>query len=166
MRSNRKRIFKLLSPFALVAACIGFASGASADSWRTCSLSTLKGAYGARLSGVVQVPTLPERKLNAVAKLTFNGAGAFDASFVGRINGDPLTPSAISAGAYTVNSDCTGTLELTQVFRGFANVQAAFVIVEQGDELFFVVNAAPPPANPAIIQIDGAAERINGGERR
>ncbi|WP_424362796.1 hypothetical protein [Methylocystis parvus] len=162
MRSAYNRILQSLTVAAM---CI-LASGAMADGGRTCSLSTLKGAYGAKLNGVVQVPSLPERKINAVAKLTFNGAGAFDASFIGRINGDPLAPSTITAGLYSVNADCTGILELTQVFKNFNNVQAAFVIVEQGGELFFVVNAAPPPANPAIIQIDGEADRINGGGER
>lgn len=91
-------------------------------------------------------------------------AGKFNASLVGRINGDSLTPSTITAGAYSLNGDCTGRLELTQIFRGFSNVQAAFVVVERGRELDLVVDAAPPPANPAIIQIGGEAERV-GGDR-
>jgi hypothetical protein len=154
MLSASKRMSAAVAAASLLT--VFSASGASATG---CTLASLKGVYGVRLSGIVQVPKLPERKINAVATLTFNGVGGFNASFVGRINGDALTPSSITGGAYTVRSNCTGNIELTQIFKGFTGVQAAFVIVEQGAELFFVVNAAPPPANPAIIQVDGVAER-------
>jgi hypothetical protein len=161
--ARRRLSSAILGAAFLTAAAV---SGASAhQAGRGCSPASLRGAYAVRLSGIVQVPGLPERKLNAVATLTFNGAGSFDANFVGRINGEQLTPSSVNAGAYTVGADCTGTLELSQLFRGFTGVQAAFVMVGQGDELFFVVNAPPPQTNPAIIQVDGVAKRAGGGFR-
>ncbi|MCX7899547.1 MAG: hypothetical protein N2444_05615, partial [Methylocystis sp.] len=124
---------------------------------------TLKGAYGVKLDGIVQqnrdTPT-PERKLNVVATVTFDGAGRFTASFVGRINGDSISATIPAPGnPYTVNADCTGTMKLTQVFRGFSDVPASFVIVERGKELFIVVDATTAPT---VIQVSGEAERIGG----
>ncbi len=166
MRSTNKRIVTALSSVAMAAACLGFVSDAQADvqtQSATCSLATLKGAYGVKLDGVVQAQGNPERKLDVVATMTFDGAGNFDANFVGRINGDPIA-ATISKNPYSVNATCIGKLELTQAFRGFTNVSATFVIVERGKELFIVVDGTTSPV-PVVVQVSGEAERLGGGDR-
>jgi len=121
-----------------------------------CSLMTLKGAYGFKFEGTILLPP-PEKRLNAVALVTFDGAGTFAGSEVGRRDGVPL-PTTFS-GTYTVSSNCAGTLDLSQVFGATGSVQAAFTIVERGRELFLVVDS------PAT-QIGGVAERVGGhGDR-
>jgi hypothetical protein len=164
MGSTCKRIVAVLSVVAAGTVFLGVEPNAKADPAPVCSLSSLRGTYGVKLDGIVQVPTNPERKLDLVASVTFDGAGNFNASKVfGQINGTQI--STPFAGTYTVSSDCTGAMDLTKVFNGFSNVMAALVVVDRSNELFLVVEAPLPPTNPAIIQVSGEAERLGGRDR-
>lgn len=158
MRSMSKGFASRLSLLALAALGLGFAPNANAGQTHGCSLSSLRGAYAVKLDGVLQVPSLPERKINLIASVTFDGAGKFNATVTGRINGDPVTGPF--AGVYSLASDCNGALDLTQVFKGFSNVQADIIAIERGKELFLVIDSPAPPTNPAIIQVSGVAKRL------
>jgi len=139
------------------AACLASVSGANARDFYNCSVRHMQGPYAVKLDGILQVPTLPERRINLVANVTFDGAGTFSANAMGRINGDQILTAF--TGTYTVQSNCIGAMDLSGIFKGFSKVQADFVGVEGGEELFLVVDSPAPPANPAIIQVSGVAKR-------
>jgi hypothetical protein len=74
-----------------------------------CSDASLKGdyAYAANGTGVTIQPIGP---VAILGKITLDGKGAFSGSVNGSIAGAFLLTDTLITGAYSVASDCTGTL--------------------------------------------------------
>ena len=108
------------------------------SSLRTCSLETVKGAYGTSTTGSI-VAGGPVGPVADVGKITFDGNGGASQTTTVSLNGTIVKDRSSLAGTYTVSPDCTGELSLTlpgptgpilSTFR--------FVIVESGNELLLV----------------------------
>ena len=115
---------KHLSILSATAVALLSLSGA-AQAGGLCSNATLKGPYGFSAQGEVlglldgttlHAFTTPSI-LNDVAIVTFDGAGHFARTDFGNMNGVPkggqtaFNPN--QSGTYKVNSDCTGTMQIT-----------------------------------------------------
>ena len=119
---------KHLSVLSATAVALLSLSGA-AQAAGLCSSATLKGPYGfsaqgevlglleATTTGKVLHPFTTPSILNDVALVTFDGAGHFARTDFGNMNGVPkggqtaFNPN--QSGTYTVNADCTGTMQIT-----------------------------------------------------
>lgn len=108
---------------ATAVALLSLSGAAQADG--LCSKATLKGPYG--FTGHGEILGLLDEKnvlhpfaapsiLDDVALVTFDGAGNFSRTDFGSINGLPkggqTTFNPNQSGTYTVNSDCTGTMQI------------------------------------------------------
>lgn len=115
---------KSLSVLSTTAVAL-LALSSSAQAGGLCSDATLKGPYG--FSGHGQILGLLDPGnvlhkfaapsiLDDVALVTFDGAGHFSRTDFGIINGVPkggqTTFNPNQSGTYTVNSDCTGTMNI------------------------------------------------------
>lgn len=94
---------------------------------RGCSNATLRGDYG--LIGTGFYGTTTPVPANVSLLLNFDGRGGFSGSSVNFVlDGSPApgNPYTFSGGTYTVNSDCTYTLSLTD-FDATVSVYGAVV---------------------------------------
>lgn len=115
---------------------------------RGCSVRTLNGTYGGVWTGLLNpgtTPTSPQPittflPYDGMEVSTWDGAGTFSASDVFAIGGTPAQP-ANDSGTYTVNTNCTGTLTLTN------GLTFNFVIVQSGNEIKF----AETDGNPTVV---------------
>jgi hypothetical protein len=112
---------------ATAVALLSLSGAAQADGHGgLCSNATLKGPYGFSAQGEVlglldatgQLHSFASPSiLNDVAMVTFDGAGHFARTDFGNMNGVPkggqtaFNPN--QSGTYTVNADCTGTMQIT-----------------------------------------------------
>ena len=110
-----------------------------------CSNATLKGAYGAIISGVRSIGGVRENFV-AVARRSFDGNGNFvtDSSSAHGVSSGTQTstapPPGKYSGTYQVNADCTGTAVLfSPVPDKMPNIKSNFVIVDNGKELREIV---------------------------
>jgi len=116
---------------------------------RRCSLKTLKGAYGIKFDG----EKIGVGPVSSVARFSFDGNGVFTTSEIGRLNGNPIQRTF--TGPYVVNEDCTGFLDFTSNLTDPPHqAHGDFVIVNNGQEIFFVDNEAGWVAG-------GVGKRIN-----
>src|SRR5262249_46564525 len=88
-----------------------------------CTLATLNGSYAFTGSGTALDVGGP---VNNVGIATFDGKGNISVAFTQNLNGNVAHLSATST--YTVNPDCTGSIELG----------ADFVIIDGGNEVFSI----------------------------
>jgi hypothetical protein len=108
---------------------------------KECSNATLQGGFGYTSTGnlLASIPMLPPPFAGPFAEVgrqTFDGKGDTDASASLSANGNIQTVTV--AGAYTVKSDCTGTMTLNVSPLGIvANLD--FVIDNDGAELRAIV---------------------------
>lgn len=111
-----------------------------------CTVANLHGSYGYYLSG----PLIGVGPVAAVGIVTLDGAGGLSAQDTVSNNG--MIGHRNGPGAYTVNSNCTGSLSLNGDFLGFS---ADFTIVPEsrGREFTFIVT------NPFTNQA-GEAKRV------
>ena len=98
-----------------------------------CSNATLTGNYGFNNPGF----TTPNRSVKgaevpfaAVGVLAFDGAGNIATTFTLAIRGG-ISTGLTSSGTYAVNSDCTGSISLTDIGVNFNTV-----IIGGGTEVF------------------------------
>jgi hypothetical protein len=105
---------------------LNLVSNASAQAHKSCSNATLRGAYGATLTGTVN--NLPFAALNLV-----NGDGNGNITGEGTIvyNGTVI-PSSFTA-TYTINSDCSGS------FSSSSGTTENIVISRDGGEVQIIV---------------------------
>ena len=98
------------------------------DAGRRCSAQSLKGSYGYLNTG-----TFAGTPLASVGAMAFDGVGAISGndtnSFGGSVSSNPF------GGSYTVNADCSGTLNVS---FGFFTVNNKFVIVDSGKEILMI----------------------------
>jgi hypothetical protein len=116
---------KHLSVLSATAIALLSLSGA-AQAGGLCSDATLKGSYGFSAQGEVLGlldpttgklhPFTTPSILNDVAIVTFDGAGHFARTDFGNMNGVPKGGQTVfnpnQSGTYTVNADCTGTMQI------------------------------------------------------
>lgn len=113
-----------------------------------CSNATLKGPYGFTGHGEILGLIGPDNLvhpfastliLDDVALVTFDGAGKFSRTDFGMIGGLPkggqTTFNPYQSGTYTVNADCTGTMQIIYSAGGPtpAGVEVDLEIVVAGD---------------------------------
>jgi hypothetical protein len=93
-----------------------------------CNLLTVKGSYGVLATG-----SFGPAQLATLGTVNFDGAGNISgqstSSFSGSISSDSFT------GTYTVNEDCSGTINFVYAFF---TISGNTVIVDNGKELFLI----------------------------
>ena len=87
-----------------------------------CTNASINGSYGYLFSGLLSGAPYAEE-----GQVTSNGAGGLSASSVVNLNGS-LTPVPAN-GTYSINSDCSGTAQLT---NQFGTHHFSFAVVEDG----------------------------------
>jgi hypothetical protein len=121
-----------------------------------CSLGTLHGRYAGVWTGLLDLSG-PPKNPQLIGKFTpydgmevsrWDGAGNFSASDVFAIGGTPAQPTN-DKGSYTVSSDCTGTLTLTN------GLTFEFVILHDANEIRF----AETDGSPTVIIEDRMGSR-------
>ena len=145
----------------------------AADDHDGCSNATLIGDYGFRVVG--QAPTLNANHAPSVTVVVgmkhFDGAGNFTQVDFGVDDGVP-DPSEVDAttgafhfrtgetGTYTVNPDCTGSMELHLVPPGIPGgvIKTMFVLSNHGRAIHEVVAELTPPGATAPVLITTYAE--------
>jgi hypothetical protein len=118
--NTRAAVTTLVVAAALIALRIGLPSGtlprvhAQENGREGCSLETLKGGYGLTFHGFGTEGPVPTQ-INAftpvagVGVVTFDGSGNLSLSET--VSRGGLIAPLTTAGSYTVNPDCTGSLE-------------------------------------------------------
>lgn len=153
-KTNYKKPFAVLAIFAVIVFNSVTATIAQKDTAKDdgfggrCSLRMLEGNYGYSFSGTFLVsPTTPV-PLASVGRMTFDGRGNISGndtnSFGGSVSSYPTT------GTYTVEPNCTGTLNVN-LPDGFV-ITNNISIVDNGDEIFLI------QTNPGTI-ISGVLKR-------
>lgn len=106
-----------------------------------CSLRTIRGSYGSNITGAFILPppagsTQPPTSvpIASVGRLVFNGDGAVSGTDTNSFGG-AISINAVT-GTYTVNEDCTGTLDVA--FPTGFTVTNNFVIVDGGREISLI----------------------------
>lgn len=103
---------------------------------RSCNLLTIKGTYAFTIHG--QILTGPGAgTVDGIALTTFDGAGNMSQFDVVSHNGTVAEIWRPGSGPYTVNADCTGTLQINAAGSPPLNLQ--FVVARQGSEIHTVV---------------------------
>jgi len=104
----------------------------------TCSVHTLRGAYGLVGNGVRGLGPAASESFVTVSMVTYDGDGNFTASGVshGELTGVRGEGVPVS-GTYFVNPDCTGGQ--TTLIPGVPPLEDRFVIVDNGREVRTVV---------------------------
>jgi hypothetical protein len=107
---------------------------AQADEGGTCSVHNLKGVYGIQFEGI---RLSDNAQYVSVSLMSFDGKGTFTVKEIGRINGQPVNRTF--TGPYIVKSDCSGFVDYSSNLTTPPHqAHGAFVIVEQGQTLFFL----------------------------
>jgi len=122
-------IAKTFAFAALSALALSIAPAAKADD-KGCSNATLRGTYAYTVTGSLVAAPAPLGPYAEAGAQTFDGNGGTIAAGMSSTNGNIMP--ANSTGAYTVNSDCTGTFTL-QIAPGIT-AHYFFVIADGGSE--------------------------------
>ena len=140
MKKQSLRISIMATPMMIIGTLLGAGAPANAQEAATfCSNRTLAGDYGFSIDGVILAgpSTLP---LRGVAMTHFDGRGNLTQVDHVLVNGVPpaldWTPGS---GPYTVNPDCTGTMQINVAGQPPLNLH--IVVVKQGKEVHTVVGA-------------------------
>jgi len=123
------RIARIFTMAAVTALALAMAPTAKADD-KGCSNATLRGTYAYTVTGSLVAAPAPLGPYAEAGAQSFDGNGGTTAAGMSSANGNIMP--ATSAGAYTVNSDCTGTFTL-QIAPGIT-AHYFFVIADGGAE--------------------------------
>jgi hypothetical protein len=118
-----------------------------------CSLASLNGPYANARQGtlVMSVIGLPAPAPYAeVARVDFNGAGAFSGKATVNIGGAVLNDTPFT-GTYTVSSDCTGNLTVNTNVG--VTLHEAFVVIRGGERIITT-------ETDTFAVIEGSAEKL------
>jgi hypothetical protein len=145
---GRRALF--LAALALTALALAPSASAQSslmepDAPHQCSPATLNGAYMGRSSGTLI--GLPFTNLN---EIVFDGNGSASGSGTAVLNGVVSFP--VITATYTVNSDCTGTLDSVP-----PGLSQNFIVKKDGSQVFFIVTAHPA----GLATISGEAIRLS-----
>jgi hypothetical protein len=111
----------------------------------SCSLSNIAGSYAFTASGSLSPSTDTPFAVAGVLNIDANG----NASGSDTANGLGLVVARTFTGSVTVNSDCTGTVNLTFVGAPFDGLAAANIVFEDGRKGIRGVQVVP--VGPVII---------------
>jgi hypothetical protein len=120
-RNTIARTFTIAAVSALV---LGITPAANAAD-KGCSIASLQGTFAYTGTGFIVTPVAFAGPFAEVGTQTFDGKGATTTTFTASQNGNIF--SASFRGTYTVNSDCTGTFNLSDPASGLT-VPVFFVI--------------------------------------
>jgi hypothetical protein len=134
-----------LVSFALLPAAWAQSIATDTNQSTPCGPATLRGTYMSSATG-----TLNGVPITQVNRLVADGSGSISGSGTAVVNGVVSFP--VITATYTVNSDCTGTLNSVP-----AGLSQNFVIKDSGAQVFFIVTAHP--AGTATIA--GEAVRVS-----
>jgi hypothetical protein len=99
-----------------------------------CGLRSVIGNYGLSVTSTILVPPSSSILVASGGIVNFDGEGSLTGtsttSFGGNVSTDAIT------GAYTVESNCTGTFSVT--FSNGFTINHNFVLVDEGREMLFV----------------------------
>ncbi len=123
--SNTTKTFAIA---AVAALALAITPTAKAQGNKGCNNATLLGTFAYTVTGSFVAAPAPLGPYAEVGAQTFDGNGGTAAAGMSSTNGSIGT--ATSAGTYTVNSDCTGTVTL-QIAPGIA-AHYFFVIANDG----------------------------------
>ena len=134
---NRTALIAFLFALALPLVPKAYASGHFARNYTNASLT---GVYGDSTSGEILGPGNPNNNgtnipVNNAGVMWFDGNGTFEFHDTANVGGNIIqrgTADNPIVGTYTVNPDCTGTM---QWFSNGSNHERAFAIVDGGREL-------------------------------
>ena len=126
---KRNTVAKTFTMAAVIALALGMSATAKADD-KGCSNATLRGTYAYTSTGSITTPPDLAGPIAEVGTQTFDGKGATTTTFTASGNGNIFQTTF--TGTYTVNPDCTGTINLTAL----GPVPPAGTIVT----LFFVID--------------------------
>lgn len=133
---------------------------AAADPAKKCNDSLLKGQYALTASGFTRPPPsgpgTPWTPKAVLQVLQFNGDGTLSAPVLTLANpfgdsGAILQPPAGADGSYTVNEDCTGTM---QFFDAAGVSYRIFVSPPRGEKVWMI------QTNPSNNVMQGSAVRL------
>jgi hypothetical protein len=133
-------------------AVFGFAVNALANG--NCSTATLKGAFGFTATGFLVAPSPIVGLFGGIGIQSFDGKGNTEAVSTVSINGTSQTVSI--KGAYSVNSDCTGSMTLTFLPSGLVH-HFDLVVASSGSDVQGV------RTDPGVVGM-GSYRRLSGGE--
>jgi len=103
---------------------------------RECTDSTIRGTYAFTIHGQILTPGGP-LLVDGIAKTTFDGDGELTQADTVAVNGHIEGVWHPSTGAYTVNSDCTGTMTL--ISTGQPTLHLAILVSQSGNHIHAVV---------------------------
>lgn len=124
------RVFLILLVMTLAASSEVTAGG------RVCTDSTIKGTYAFTIHGQILTPGGP-LLVDGIAKTTFDGDGELTQVSAVAINGNIPMIWSLDTGAYTVNSDCTGTMTL--ISKDQRTLHLAILVSQSGNHIHTVV---------------------------
>src|SRR6516164_9161351 len=110
MIMKRSTIAKTVTIAAVSALALGIAPTMSAAD-KGCSNASLQGTFAYTGTGFVVTPAARSGPFAEVGTQTFDGKGATITTFTASGNGNMFQTTF--TGTYTVNPDCTGTINLT-----------------------------------------------------
>jgi hypothetical protein len=103
-----------------------------------CSNATIKGAYAFTIHGQIFLPNGAGTLLvDGLSKTTFDGAGGISQLDAVATDGNVTPGWRLSTGEYSVNSNCTGTFNVTNGEQPSIHVQ--FIISHWGNHIHAVV---------------------------
>jgi hypothetical protein len=153
---NRTRTAGFVSAAAMAA--FALTSPAYAQTNNGCANATLHGVYAFHITGQILAPAAVAGPVSGVALTTFDGLG--NLTQIDNIvhNGVvPVEDWRPANGAYTVNSDCTGTFTFTPAPTNPADagpeLKVHFVLTNNGAQILTVVTGSPntPPFTASIV---------------
>jgi hypothetical protein len=139
----------MLKFVSLMVAAASLMTGAKPEE-RGCSVATLNGAYGFMVTGTRPSgppPAALEQMVGVVLR-HFDGLGQLTGTE--NIHGSlsELVPDRVVTGTYSVNQDCSGTINLTA--PGIPPLEMRFVVTNKGKE---IIAAVMSPANVMVTAI-------------
>ena len=144
MKLNTINVTAILAALLIVAT-----AGTAQASGGNCSTATLKGNYGAVLTGFAGVAAFATLDL-----VTADGFGNASGSGTSNVGGTvSTTPISFT---YTINSDCTGSAT-------FSNGSTQNLIVKQDGSEVYILRTGPPQAGTVI---SGTAHLLSGGQNQ
>ncbi|MBL8179688.1 MAG: hypothetical protein JNK48_33730, partial [Bryobacterales bacterium] len=142
---------KLIQATALAVALGGIPVAAQSEDDRSCSVASLKGAYGLHASGIRPVAGSNQSETHStLARRSYDGKGGLKSWPVvsqGQVSGVAEGTGTAQTGTYEVNPDCTGQMTLT---LGPIQLSARFVVVKQGLE---IIEVPTTPGNIAVARL-------------
>lgn len=130
-----------------------------------CTNATLEGDYGFIISGTrpsAPMAGAPIETIVGVAMTHFDGNGNLTQTdnIHGSVNGSP-TPDRPGTGTYTINSNCAGTMTLSN--QGAPTLTLRIVVVDSGNE---VRTAVVDPTAVVIAGIPAPQVMVTSNGRR